>query len=291
MPTYSGYFRNDDEARKQVGKMLLDARKGLGKKQLEVANAAGTTPTTVSLVERGERAVSPPLLEKLVAASGADATAVFRITGTVPPAVAEDLLAPELAEAIERGRLDADVRWELRKPHLEEIAGKLTARMTAAPIQLKRMLKAEFELSCQPVPGLPWPRFGTLGVEHGDAVERVELQRQLAHMAGHALLAREANRRPACHRGEPVDEEQDADWLAGLIAMPRPLLRRRFQGKVGDFQSHFKDHQPAGGERVEDAVLRSAAADVASEFAVPVWMAMRHIAAEGLLEWAFGGSA
>jgi transcriptional regulator with XRE-family HTH domain len=286
VPAYSAYPTSNDapENLRQAGALLREARKKAGFKQAYLAEQARTTVTTVSMVERGKRAVSPALLERLAAAVGADTAAVFRLFGTVPPGVASELLAPELGQPIDGGRLDADVRWEIRRLRLAELARAVTAELAEQPVDLPRLLHREFQLGCEEVPGLTWPRVGALAVEHGSGLDRTDLQRQLAHMAGHALLARVDGRRPDCHHGQAAEEEVEAEWLAGLIAMPRHLLRRRFQAALLGYRKRISEPPP--GEAREDAVLRAAATDVAGQFSVRLWLALRHIADAGLLEWA-----
>src|SRR4051794_25124793 len=126
MPSYSAYDSSHTERSPTVGQMLLEARKSAGLKQKTVAEAAGTTPATLSMLERGLRMVSPHLLERIATAARADTAEVFRTVGTVPPGVATELLGPDLGGIIEEGRLRDDVRLRLRRLRLEEIADEVT---------------------------------------------------------------------------------------------------------------------------------------------------------------------
>ena len=288
MPAYSEYSSEDWEGRVEVGARLRAARKAANIRQAELATRVGTTATTVSLLERGKRAVSPQLLERLVVAVGADPGEIFKAVGTIPPGVARDLLAPDLGHVLSQAGLDADVRWEIRKLRLSELARGVTAGQSDLPVDLAELLRREFQLTTAEVTGLAWPRFTATSVDYPPNLSRTVRQRQLAHMVGHAMLASIGGRVPWCHRSEPDDEELEAEWLGGLVALPRLLLRRTFPGAAATYLHRFRDHPPAPGEAVEDEALQAAAADIAGRFAVPLWMAIRHIADEGLLESAFG---
>ena len=280
VPVYGAYAKHPaGPAAEELGRLLRNARNSIGLSQKAVCDEAGTSVTTLSMLESGQRAVSPALLERIVAVVGADTVAVFRLAGAVPPGAVREVLDPQLGNVLLGDHLDPDRRWQLRKLHLAELAEQVTSGVTEPPVDMHELLDRRFARDCQQVAGISWPRFGPLVIEHPAKLSREELQRQLAHMAAHAVLAQEADRAPFCHAlSAGTDDERDAEWLGGLIAMPRVLLR-----------SSFEEAALRWGTEMPDG-LQKAVADVASHFAVPFWLAMRHIADSDLLEWGYGQS-
>ena len=68
----------------RLGIFLRDSRERAGLRLKDVAARAGTSPTTLSLLERGRREVPAVLLERIVLVTGADGSEAFRRPGRPP---------------------------------------------------------------------------------------------------------------------------------------------------------------------------------------------------------------
>ncbi len=265
----------------RLGIFLRQAREAAGLKLKEVAALVGSSDTTLSLLERGQRAVPADLLERIVAITGADGSETFRLAHVVPPQAAAEVLGTEVAEALDRGGLTAAARRALRRVHLNVLAGRVDPGIPVPPVDVERILYERFGIEIRTVAGMDWARFATHElVEYGEALENGGQRRQrnliLGHMAGHALIATDAGRRPACDHAAGGVSEAEATWIAGLLLMPRAMLESEAQVLAGTY--HVDD--PDG--------LASFVSEVAAAFAVPGWLAARHLADAGLLAWAAG---
>lgn len=269
---------NDAE---RLGILLRCSRKAAGLKLKQVAASAGTSETTLSLLERGQRAVPAQLLEQIIAITGADGSAAFRLARIVPPQAATEVLGRQVAGAIDRGGLSPAARRALRRVHIGALAARIDSRVPVPPVDPERLLFEQFGIEIRPVVGIEWARFATPElVEYGQVLDREGQRRSrnlvLAHMAGHALLAFDAGRRPACEHAAGGTGEAEATWLAGLLLVPRSMLDSEAQLLAGTYRLD----DPAG--------LTSFVAEVAAAFAVPAWLAARHLGDAGLLAWAAG---
>jgi hypothetical protein len=110
-------------------------------------------------------------------------------------------------------------------------------------------------------------------------------------MAAHAILADTTSSAPRCVPGSGSAQERDADWLGGLIVMPRELLRTKFLEAAMRYGARLDTVRAEGrlpaGELIPRA-LHSALLEVASYFNVPIWLGTLHIADAGLLDFAYG---
>jgi transcriptional regulator with XRE-family HTH domain len=246
-----------------------------------VAARAGTSETTLSLLERGQRSVPGQLLEQIVAITRADGSEAFRLAQIVPPQAAAEVLGSQVAGALDGGGLSSAARRALRRVHLAAIASRIDPGVPVPPIDPERLLFDSFAVEIRAVPGIEWGRFATPElVEYGEALDAGGQRRRrnlvLAHMAGHAMLASDAGRRPACDHAAGGTHEAESTWLAGLLLMPRPMLESEAQLLAGTYRLD----DPAG--------LTSFVAEVAAAFSVPAWLAARHLGDAGLLAWAAG---
>ena len=266
---------------RQLGDLLREARERAGLKLKEVAERSGTSVTTLSLLERGQREVSPELLERIVAFTGADGSAAFRLAGVASPQALSELLGPDLARALDRGGLSADSRRALRRVHLAALAGSVSPRTDFPPVSAERLLDEEFGIEIRFTKETDVVRFGTpelveLPGELGADEQRRYRNFLLGHMAGHALISRDTDRRPTCNFRAGGGGEGEASWLAGLLLMPRKMLETEAQVFTGP----YKLGDPDG--------LKNFISEVAAAFAVPAWLAARHLGDAGHLAWGAG---
>lgn len=236
---------------------------------------------TLSLLENGKRAVSPALLELIVAAVGADNAEAFRLAGLLPPQAAAEVLGPEVGHVLVRGGLSTEARLALRRVHLSEIASRFTREIDQAPVAVDTLLFEKLGIDIETSETVGWARFASAETieyhpRHDADDLRGERNLMLAHMTAHALVAREAGRHPHCSHEAGGRPEAEATWLGGLILTPRALLESEFQGR-----KHGYPLDTAGG-------LSDLIRDIAGAFGVPFWLAMRHVADAGLLAWAYG---
>lgn len=265
----------------ELGEHLRLARQATGLKLKDVAARAGTSRTTLSLLERGQRPVKAELLERIVNITGADGSTAFRLAELVPPQAATEVLGPEVARVLEPGGLSRAARAALRRVHLQSLAGGLHGRATVPPVNIERLLDEKFGIELRPKAGMRWGDFaGSELVEYPEEVDapgsRARRNLILGHMAGHALLASESGRRVVCNHAAGGGIEAEATWIAGLMLMPRKMLESEAQVLVGNYS-------------IGDATgLGSFIADVAAAFVVPAWLAAEHLADAGLLAWGAG---
>jgi transcriptional regulator with XRE-family HTH domain len=269
------------DARAELGRVLRDARQSAGIKLRVAAARARTSPTTLSLLERGQRAAPAEVLERLITITGVDASQVFRLAGTVPSRAAADVLGPEFSTLITSGGLTKPARSALRRAHLLAVAAKISPGADFPPVDIEEVLDREFSIEVRPAADAAEPRFATPELVEYDAClddpsRRAERDLILGHMSGHAVLGREAGRRPICTYSAGGSIEAQATWLAGLLLMPRHMLESEAQLLAGTYDV-------ATSEGVASFV-----AEVAGAFAVPAWIAARHLADAGLLAWAAG---
>jgi transcriptional regulator with XRE-family HTH domain len=265
----------------ELGLVLRAARRTSGLKLREAAARAGTSPTTLSLLERGRRAVPPDVLERIAEITGAQVSEVFRLAGTMPSQAAADVLGRELSSVLAGGGLSRPARRALRRVHLAAIAARIATSSGLPPVDAEGLLEREFGIELRAVEDMSWARFETAelieyaSVLDGDG-QRSERALVLGHMAGHALLARESQRRPQCSHTAGGTGEAEATWLAGLLLMPRPMLESEAQLLASTYPASTREG------------LFSFVAAVADAFAVPAWMAASHLADAGQLAWAAG---
>jgi transcriptional regulator with XRE-family HTH domain len=267
-------------AAEELGDLLREAREAAGLKLSAAASRAGTSSTTLSLLERGKRAVPAALLERVASVSGADPSEVFRLAGTVPPQALAEFLGRDLRGVLAGAGLSAAARRALRSVHLLALATRVSPDGGMPPVDPEDLLDREFGIEVRAA-DVDRARFATHElVEYNARLDKGGRRDQrnvvLGHMAGHALLAREASRRPACSHAAGGALEAEATWLAGLVLMPRNMLESEAHVLSGTYDVNTRDG------------LASFIADVASAFGVPVWLAARHLAAAGLLAWAAG---
>jgi len=266
----------------ELGNLLRDSRERAGLKLRVVAARAGTSATTLSLLERGQREVSADLLERVVSIVGADGSEAFRLAGMVPPQAVSDMLGPEVSRALDRSGLASAARRALRRVHLVALAAAVPPAVTVPPVAPEHLLFQEFAIDTRTTTsGTDWGRFATHELVEYPAELDGEGHRQqrnliLGHMAGHAVVARDAGRRPACNHLAGGTAEAEATWLAGLLLMPRPMLESEAQVLAGTY--HVAD----------TAGLANFISEVAAAFAVPAWLAARHLGDAGLLAWSAG---
>ena len=264
----------------QLGYLLRRSREAAGLKLKQVAARAGTSETTLSLLERGQRAVPGHVLEQIIVITGADPSEAFRLAQIVPPQAAAEVLGTQVAGALDRGGLSPAARRALRRVHLGALTSRLDPGVPVPPVDPEQLLYEQLGIEIRPA-DLDWARFATHElVEYGGQLDADGQRRRrnlvLAHMAGHAVLALDAERRPACDHAAGGTLEAEATWLAGLLLMPRPMLESEAQLLAGTYAVD----DPAG--------LTSFVSEVAAAFAVPGWLAARHLGDAGLLAWAAG---
>ena len=199
----------------------------------------------------------------------------------VPPQAAADVLGREVARALDRGGLATASRRALRRVHLAALAAAVSPGPPTPPVDPVQLLFDEFAIDTRPAEGLAWARFATHElIEYPVQLDNDGQAKQrglvLGHMAGHALLARDAARRPACGHHAGGVAEAEATWLAGLLLMPRAMLESEAQVLAGTY--HVSE--PSG--------LGSFISEVATAFVVPAWLAARHLGDAGLLAWSAG---
>jgi len=265
----------------RLGNLLRRSREAAGLKQKQVAARAGTSETTLSLLERGQRAVPGHLLERIVAITGADGSDAFRLAQIVPPQAAAEVLGTQVAGALDRGGLSPAARRALRRVHLAALAARADPGVPVPPVDPEQLLFDRFAIEIRPIAGIEWARFATHElIEYPEDLDGDGQRRRrnlvVAHMAGHAALASDSQRRPACDHAAGGTLEAEATWLAGLVLMPRPMLESEAQLLAGTYDLD----DPAG--------LVSFVSEVAAAFAVPGWLAARHLGDAGLLAWAAG---
>lgn len=265
----------------RLGRQLRKAREAAGLKLKVVATRAETSETTLSLLERGQRAVPADLLERIVRIIGADGAEAFRLADLVPPQAAAEVLGAEVAGALSPNGLTQAGRQALRRVHLEVLASRATVGVLRPPVSLEQLLDTQFGIEVRPVSGTPWGRFaGSELVEYAAGLdvdgERAARNLVLGHMAGHAVIASEVGRRPACNHAAGGALEAEATWVAGLLLLPREMLESEAQVLAGAY--NVSDRQG----------LANFAAEVADAFAVPDWLALAHLADSGVLAWAAG---
>jgi transcriptional regulator with XRE-family HTH domain len=269
-----------------LGKLLREARGSASLR--EVQERCGAKPggkaavsiNTLWLLEKGRRAVSPELLDRIVLAVGADAGEAFRLAGLLPPKAAAEVLGPEVSHALSGPGLSDQARNALRRIHLAHLAEAFSGDVTEPPVPVGDLLHAKLAIDHEPAEEVGWARFtstNTIGYaamfeEPGRAADRSFM---LAHMAGHGLIAQESGRTPHCSHEAGGRREAEATWLAGVILMPRGLLEDRFH-----LLRTYHDV-----ERDDDG-LDNLLGELANDFAVPRWLAMRHAGDAGLLAWA-----
>jgi transcriptional regulator with XRE-family HTH domain len=265
----------------RLGSLLREARNAAGLKLKQVATRAGTSETTLSLLERGQRLVNGDLLERIVRITGADTAEVFRFAQVIPPQAAADVLGAELAGVLSSSGLSRSARRALRRVHLAELAARIEPKGPMPPVDLVWMLDTYFGIDVRAVAGIEWARFATpelveYSSELDGAGQRQHRNLVLGHMVGHAALAADAQRRPLCEHAAAGTGEAEATWIAGLVLMPRAMLDSEAQLMAGT----YKLDDPDG--------LGSFISEVADAFAAPSWLAARHLGDAGLLAWAAG---
>ena len=265
----------------QLGEQLRNARLKSGLKLKVAAERAGTSETTLSLLERGHRSVDADLLEKIVGVVGADGSAAFRLADLLPPQAAADVLGAEVAGALSSGGLTVAGRRALRRVHLKRLASEITAGLVRPPVDLEQLLDSRFGLEVRAVTGLAWGAFAGSGlIEYPEDLDedgrRADRNFLMGHMAGHAALAAESGRRPVCNFAAGGLGEAEATWVAGLLLLPRKMLEPEAQVLAGTY-----DLARRGG-------FGDFVAEIADAFGVPDWVAASHLADAGLLAWAAG---
>jgi transcriptional regulator with XRE-family HTH domain len=264
-----------------LGELLRISRERAGLKLKDVADRSGASVTTLSLLERGQRQVPPDVLERIVASTGADASEAFRLAGIASPQAVSELSGGELIGALDRGGLSGAARSALRRAHLSSLAEAVRTTPAFPPVDMERLLDDEFGIDIRSSDKADKVRFATpelveYPAELDEEEHRRERQFALGHMAAHALISRPAGRRPECSLSAGGVTEGEATWVAGLLLMPRRMLESEAQLLVGTYKV------------TESSGLSNFINEVASAFAVPAWVAARHLGDAGLLAWAAG---
>lgn len=264
---------------RELGQRIRQARRSRRLPLRVVAKESNTSVTAVSLLERGLRPMPPQKLAKVVDAVGADPGEIFRLVGAIPPVAVEEMLGSDLARVLQGGGLSPSARSALRREHLGALAAEHATRTDVPPVDIEALLYEAMEIDFAAGDHTRWS-FATPGEihyprEYDDAARSSERRLWLGHMAGHALIARESGLPAVCAAGRLG--EADATFLAGLLLMPRDLLRAEFQ-YIAIPSYDIGTPEGFGG----------LIADLASRFAVPLWLAARRAGETGLLAWAAG---
>lgn len=264
-----------------LGRLLRDSRQRRGLTLRDVANHTGISVATLSRLERGERALrDAELLDAVAVASGADASAVFRRAGQVPPDSAARLLSADVSRVLEGGLL-SNAAWEaLRREHLSRLAETLDVPAGEVPVDIAAVAFEGLALDSREAEGAGWLTFATseLVVLPSDLHQR-ERRFRLAHGAGHALAARETGRRPDCRFTSGGRAEAEATFVASMLLMPREELHAELSAVAGSYNL-------AGTEAPMN--IASLIEDLAGSFQVPEWVVADRLGRDGLLAWAAG---
>src|SRR6266542_576284 len=106
-----------------MGAAIARARQQAGLSLSRVARAAGTSPSHLSRIERGERTgVSADLIERLARELHVDAAHLLAPAGLLPVAIQRELADPALARAFKGGMLPPPTRAALRRLHIASLA-------------------------------------------------------------------------------------------------------------------------------------------------------------------------
>jgi transcriptional regulator with XRE-family HTH domain len=244
-----------------------------------VAEEAGTSITAISRLERGRRPMPAEKLARVVDAVGADPAVVFRLAGALPPVAAEEMLGQDLARALQGSGLSPAARTALRREHLAELTSELVGGVNTPPVDVEAVLFKKLGVDYEPESEARWHFHSPSEIRYpaaDDDLDRASEKRlRLAHMAGHIVLSRDSGRAPVCSPGRA--DEAEATYVAGLILMPRDLLRAEFQFIA--IPSYDIDTPDGFGGLI---------ADIAGRFAVPLWLAAGRAAETGLLAWTAG---
>lgn len=276
MPTVTGYA--DPLG---LGRLLRASRQQRGLTLRAVSHRAGISVTTLSRLERGERALRrPELLDAVAVAAGADVAEAFRLAGMLPPDSATKLLGADVSRVLEGGLLGA-AAWEaLRREHLGRLAEALAVPAGAVPVDIAAIAFEGLALDSREDEGAGWLSFATaeLITLPGGLTER-ERRFRLAHGAGHALIARESGRRPDCRFAVGGRAEAEASYLASMLLMPREELHAELSAVAGSYDV-------TGPEAPMN--IASLIEDLAGAFQVPEWVVADRVGRDGLVAWVAG---
>lgn len=268
-----------------LGAAIRAARDNAEMRLKDLADATGISVSTIQGIEAGTRSTPAPALSQIALAVQADTADLFREAGIVPDQVTAQLLSPDLAGCLAGDGLSTPARAALRQIHLTTLAEKYSLTSTdprISSVDIDDLLFKALGYDTQASEEEGRARFGAdefilypAALDEPD--RRVDRKWVLGHMAGHVILAAEAGRAARCVAGAGGAIEGEADWIGGVLLLPRGTLVSTFQLIAGKY------------ELDDPADLASLLADVARRFEVPVWLAAHHLAAAGQLLWATGG--
>jgi transcriptional regulator with XRE-family HTH domain len=249
--------------------IITAARLRAGLSLTATAKAAGTSPSHLSRVERGERTgISAELLERLARALRIDAAELLAPAGMLPSGTAAALADPRLARAFE-GALPA-VTWDaLRRLHIAAVADqwRREAGTSASPVDPDAVLRAHrIEVFYDPIATVevrfPDGAHAIINPSLGTARRRF----LAAHAAGHGALEAE----PSCDLESQSDRELDATAFAGFLLAPHADLRNAARQA-----SPFYDVWSAEGAAL--------IVEIAERLGIPLWLVARRLAEDGRL--------
>jgi transcriptional regulator with XRE-family HTH domain len=263
----------------RLGRLIKDARIRRSKRLADVREETGVSMTALSNLENGRRRLAPARLALVVEAVGADPTEAFSLAGQAPPQATADLIGPELRRALRGGALTSEARRALRREHLVALASEAVAGVGARGtlIPIDRLLFETLEVDLQAADG--WHLLNARTIQHPrgmkDPVQTTDGRVRLAHLGAHVMLAAEEGVAPVCPGGPTLEEE--ADFLAGALLLPRPQLVEQLPYLV-------QPYDLADPEQVGAFV-----GELGDVFQVPAWMAAEQLATSGGLAWAARG--
>ncbi|HEX2015089.1 MAG TPA: XRE family transcriptional regulator [Solirubrobacteraceae bacterium] len=271
----------------ELGAAIRVAREDAELRLKDVADITGSSVSSIQGIEAGTRSVPAALLSQIAAVVRAETAALFREAGMVPDQVTAQLLAADVAGALAEDGLSMPARAALRQIHLTTLAERCAVpsrdpRVTAVDVGELLFKGLGYDTDArtdEERPRFDAGEFILYPARLDEAERRVERNWVLAHMAGHIILAGEARHAPRCAWQAGGALEAEADWIGGVLLLPRTTLVSTFQLIASKYD-------------IDDpSQLGALMADVARRFDVPVWLAAHHVAAAGQLLWAAGGTA
>lgn len=250
---------------------LASSRQRVGLSLAALADAAGTSPSHLSRLERGERkGVSAALLERIARALRIDPAVLLGAAGVLAADVSVALAEAGLARALGPGALPAATRDALRRLHIAAVADDWRRHAGEPPIPVDpvRVLGAHlitvYYDGGSPVPlRFPDGAHAVINPSGGPITARF----LAAHAAGHAALQDE----PACDIESQSDHELDATAFAGFVLAPH-----------GGVLQACRQAAPSYDVWAPESATRFMS-EVAERLGMPVWLAARRVAEDGRL--------
>jgi transcriptional regulator with XRE-family HTH domain len=264
----------------RAGEVMREARKRQNLTLMEVERRTGIDVSSLSRFERGAegRRFSRTTLEAIANAMRIEGRArleLFRPLG-LPPAIEQELAAPEFAGALEGARLPEATRAVLRHRHLAYVAERYASSVPGArsgPVDPEAILRAH-RIRVRAAPGQR-PRVqlkSDLWIDPSGV--RQQYRFLVAHGAAHAALV-EIESDPvfaACSFPELDDLEDSANALAWHLLVPGDQLRTSVHALIGEPEVPWEPS--AGVQRI---------LEIAERFDVPFLPTAKRLAEEGLL--------